>query len=327
MRYFSKCVAIIATTTLFSFQALAQKLEDYSKIEMISHGDMDSWRVRQVDESVVIGGETKFTYEIAKGDTIKGNTPYVRDTEGGSPWATSSVMAKVSGVVKSSTTIFPERRGNGYAAKCEVKLETCKVLGLFNIRVLASGTVFLGGMNEPIKDTKDPMSKLICGIPFAQRPDALILDVNYHNEKQMYKATGFGKPEAIAGESMAECTIYLQQRWEDSAGNIYARRIATGLLQLPGTSNGWEDNTIIPILYGDIRSSKDYTSDMDLRKEDAMHALNSKGEIKPIQEVEWGNGDETPTHIIVHLSSSNAPAYSGALGSYLMVDNVKFGYR
>lgn len=138
------------------------------RVELIGYGDMDKWMVRKVEESFVIGGNTKYLYEIASGDTLLHNTPY-KNTD--SPWATSSVMAKVSGVVKTSLTVFPEKRGDGYCARLETRMETCKVLGLFNIRVVASGTVFLGQMVEPITDTKNPQSKLISGIPFTGRPD------------------------------------------------------------------------------------------------------------------------------------------------------------
>lgn len=73
------------------------------RVELIGYGDMDKWMVRKVEESFVIGGNTKYLYEIASGDTLLHNTPY-KNTD--SPWATSSVMAKVSGVVKTSLTVF-----------------------------------------------------------------------------------------------------------------------------------------------------------------------------------------------------------------------------
>lgn len=72
------------------------------RVELIGYGDMDKWMVRKVEESFVIGGNTKYLYEIASGDTLLHNTPY-KNTD--SPWATSSVMAKVSGVVKTSLTV------------------------------------------------------------------------------------------------------------------------------------------------------------------------------------------------------------------------------
>ena len=79
--------------------------------ELFPYGDMNQWMVRVVDESLVIGGNTKYLYEITPGDTLKNNTPYKNSI---SPWATSTVMAKVSGVVKASVTVFPEKRDSGY---------------------------------------------------------------------------------------------------------------------------------------------------------------------------------------------------------------------
>ena len=44
--------------------------------ELLPFGDMDQWLVRVVNESFIIGGKTKYLYEIAPGDTLKNNTPY-----------------------------------------------------------------------------------------------------------------------------------------------------------------------------------------------------------------------------------------------------------
>ncbi|MDE5612975.1 MAG: PCMD domain-containing protein, partial [Odoribacter sp.] len=135
----------------FSLPVLAQPATE--ETEDIAFGNMDQWMVRVVDESFVIGGNTKYLYEITSGDTLKNNTPYEPTV---SPWATSTVMAKVSGIYKSSTTVFPEERDNGYCARLETRMEHVKVLGLINISVLATGTIFLGEIMEPVRDTKNP---------------------------------------------------------------------------------------------------------------------------------------------------------------------------
>ena len=49
-----------------------------------------------------------YLYELGPTDTIIGNIAYTN--RGGSPWANSNVMAKVAGVVKTNTSVFPERR-------------------------------------------------------------------------------------------------------------------------------------------------------------------------------------------------------------------------
>ena len=141
--------------------------------ELFPYGDMNQWMVRVVDESLVIGGNTKYLYEITPGDTLKNNTPYKNSI---SPWATSTVMAKVSGVVKASVTVFPEKRDSGYCARLETRMERVKVLGLINISVLATGTIFVGEVMEPVRDTKNPQSKLNNNIPFTKRPKALEFD-------------------------------------------------------------------------------------------------------------------------------------------------------
>ena len=40
--------------------------------KLIPYGDFNSWMVRIIDESFVIGGNTKILYEVAPVDTIRG---------------------------------------------------------------------------------------------------------------------------------------------------------------------------------------------------------------------------------------------------------------
>ena len=186
---------------------------------MIPFGDMDHWTTRVLKESALLGGHTRYIYEIAPTMTIEGNKPYRRHAQ--SPWATSSVMASPAGIVKTSTSVFPEKRGNGYCARLEIRKETCKVIGLVNIVVVAPGSIFLGGMDEPIKNTSNPQSKLDQGIPFTKKPKALQFDYKLHMEPQMVKATGFGKAVNVPGRDKAEVCLYLLHQWEDENGNIY----------------------------------------------------------------------------------------------------------
>lgn len=74
----------------------------------IPFGNFENWVVRQIKESFVIGGKTVDVYAIAPSDTIKGAEPY--RNAGGSPWASSNVMAKVAGVVKTSVTVSRKTR-------------------------------------------------------------------------------------------------------------------------------------------------------------------------------------------------------------------------
>ena len=176
---------------LFSFAGSAA-----AQVKSIPFGDMEHWLVRQVDESGIIGGKTKFVYEVAKGDTLKNNVPFVQNLKT-SPWGTSSILAVVKGITKSSTTVFPEyHQGHGLAARMETRIERVKVMGLINISVLATGTMFLGQINEPVRDTKNPMAKLIMGVEFREKPKSLIYDYYFQqgqNGGQRIKEPGFGR--------------------------------------------------------------------------------------------------------------------------------------
>ena len=59
------------------------------------------------------------------------------------------------GIVKTNTSVYPEQRGNGYCARLETHIECVKVLGMVNITVLASGSMFLGDMKEPANTSSD----------------------------------------------------------------------------------------------------------------------------------------------------------------------------
>ena len=86
-----------------------------------SFGDMDHWVVREIHESGIIGGNTKNVYEIGPTAVIQGDQVY--KNMGGSPWGTSNVMAKVAGITKTNTSVFPEKRGEGYCARLDTRME------------------------------------------------------------------------------------------------------------------------------------------------------------------------------------------------------------
>ena len=97
------------------------------RVEEIPFGNMDQWIDRQIKESGIIGGDTKHVYAIGPTQTITNNEAY--RNLGGSPWASSNVMARVAGVTKTNTSVFPEKRGNGYCARMDTRMESVKVLG------------------------------------------------------------------------------------------------------------------------------------------------------------------------------------------------------
>lgn len=313
------------TIALFLSYGLA--IDAQRKIEPVPYGDMDNWTVRQIEESMLIGGNQKLLYEIAPTDTIISNDAYVN--AGGSPWATSNVLAKV-GVTKTNTSVFPERRGDGYCARLETRIETCVVLGMVNIKVLAAGSIYLGTVHEPIKNTKNPQSKLGTGIPFTKKPSAVMFDykINLTGEANRIKSTGFGSASKVKGIDCPEVNVLLQKRWEDAAGNIYAKRIGTSVIRYTNSTNGWHNAAEYPILYGNITKHKDYKPYMGLISGEATrYSLNSKGVSVPVIETDWGDASEEVTHVILQFTSSHGGAYIGSPGNTFWIDNVAFIYE
>lgn len=297
------------------------------KIEFINFGRFDQWLTRNIKESAIIGGNTKTLYEIAPNATWNNNNVY--NGSGGSPWATSNVLAKVSGITKTNTSVYKEARaGHGYCAKLLTHIETCKVLGVVNIKVLAAGSIFLGKMQEPITGTSNPMGKLDAGIRFTKKPKALMFDyrVKLSGQPDRVRQTGFSKVEKVSGIDMPDVVLFLQKRWEDAKGNIHAKRVGTCVYRFDKNTNGWVENARFPIYYGNITGQSFFRSYMGLTSGSSVrYAKNSKGKIVPIQE-EWGSASDVPTHIMLQFDSSHGGAYVGSVGNTLWVDNVRLVY-
>ena len=301
-----------------------KKCEGAELIEL--WGKFDNWVVREIKESGIIGGATKYSYEIAPNDTIKGNIAYKNPP--GCVWSTSSVMAVVSGVTKVSCSVFPEKRGDGKCVRIETRLERVKVLGLVNLNVVASGTIYLGYIREPIKDTKNPQGKLCVGIPFTDRPKAIQFDYKTIVGHNRLRAGGLGAPKSLGDDDYSECALYLQKRWEDEEGNVYAKRVGTAYERLTATDTTWNHGYRIEIKYGNITKEPFYEDFMRLVPQELeQYTVNSKGESVPIKEIEWDDsGTEIPTHIVLRLSASHGEAYVGDITNKLWVDNIKFVY-
>ncbi len=295
-------------------------------VEPIPFGDMNRWVTRNIKESGIIGGKTKQVYEIAPTATIDRTDAY--KNQGGSPWATSNVYAKVMGVSKTSNAVFPANHpGQGKAARLTTILEACKVLGLFDIEVLVSGSIFLGEMIEPISNTSNPYSKMEMGIPYTKRPKALVLDYKVIDPQSgilTYATTGSKKTRP--GKDSSDVFIYLQRRWEDADGNIHAKRVGTGRERFTGNSD-WKTAHHIPVIYGDASKQPGYKPYMGLLNgQKSYYARNSKGKMVPVQEEGWDSADATPTHIIVMCSAGSGTAYEGQLGMELWVDNIGLAF-
>ena len=287
-----------------------------------AYGDMDNWIVREIHESGIIGGNTKWLYELGPSDTIVGNTAF--RNMGGSPWATSNVMAKVAGVVKTNTSVFPEKRGDGMCARMETRYESVKVFGLVDIEVIAAGSVFLGTVHEPIKGTKNPQAMLQSGVPFSKKPKALRFDykVKAAPEKNRVRSTGFSRKSTVAGQDSLAVILLLQKRWEDEEGNVYSKRVGTMVQRYTESTPDWVNDATYPILYGNITSKPEYKPYMRIQVEE-RYTLNSKGKSVPIQEVGWAEPGEAPTHMVLQFTSSHGGAYIGSPGNTFWIDNVE----
>ena len=253
---------------------LAIYSQDFSPIKF---GDMDHWVTRNINESKIIGGNRKTLYEIGPDTIIDGNIIY--SNMGGSPWGTSNVMAKVAGITKTNTSVFKEKRGNGFCARLETRIESVKVFGIVNIAVLASGSIFLGDMKEPITGTKGAERNLNWGVPFTLRPKAIRYDYKTKivEDKSRIKLTGFSKKSQIAGQDCAMMVLILQKRVEDSDGRIKATRIGTVAIKYDKTTPSWINGAVYEILYGDISKHLSYDETI-MGLNSNMYAKNSRGE-------------------------------------------------
>lgn len=297
------------------------------QIAFLKYGDFDSWITRNVKESGIIGGNTKVLFEIAPTATWNENRPYVN--QGGSPWATSNVMAKVCGITKTNTSVYREPRNNGYCARLETHIEKCVVLGVVNIKVLAAGSVYLGNMLEPVTSTSNPLGKLNAGVPFTRKPEALCFDykVKLSGQPHRIRQTGFSKVTQVEGIDMADCLLYLQKRWEDEEGNLYAKRVGTMVVHFDKSTSDWVNDARFTIRYGDITGEPFFRPYMGLTSgEETKYARNSKGKMVPVKEIGWGNEQDEPTHLVLQFDSSHGGAYIGSVGNTLWVDNVRLVY-
>lgn len=301
---------------------LAIYSQDFSPIKF---GDMDHWVTRNINESKIIGGNRKTLYEIGPNTIIDGNIIY--SNMGGSPWGTSNVMAKVAGITKTNTSVFKEKRGNGFCARLETRIESVKVFGIVNIAVLASGSIFLGDMKEPITGTKGAERNLNWGVPFTLRPKAIRYDYKTKivEDKSRIKLTGFSKKSQIAGQDCAMMVLILQKRVEDSDGRIKATRIGTVAIKYDKTTPSWINGAVYEILYGDISKHPSYDETI-MGLNSNMYAKNSRGESVRVEETGWDKLNETPTHIILQFTSSHGGAFIGSPGNTIWIDNVELLY-
>lgn len=305
--------------------SLMASLGAFAEEELVKFGNFDSWITRSIKESVLVGGNTQTLYEIGPKGTFDGARAYTN--QGGSPWGCSNVFAKVAGVVKTNVSVYPDKHQGGQCAKLTTHIVSAKAIGVINISVLATGSIFLGTLLEPITGSSNPMSKMSIGIPFTKRPKAVKFDYKYNSPgTERIRETGFSKRQKVSGKDMGQVTCLLQKRWEDADGNIHALRIGT--MRHFFTQNcDWKEGQTFNIHYGDITHESFYKPDMGLMSgSTGFYGLNSKGKNVPVTEEGWASPDETPTHIVLKFDSSHGGAYVGTIGNTLWVDNVKLVY-
>ena len=314
---------LIALFHLFCFEvSYAQD----SIVRMINDGGkFDSWCVREIEESALIGGQTKYLYEFfgSPADTLKtGKQPFVAPE--GYLWRTNNVLAVVAGIVKTNNTVYPEKRGDGYCARIETHIENVKALGVVNMDVTCQGALLVGSLPAPIRDTKRPMSKVFYGLPFNGRPRALQLDYKADVGNETIRGTGFSKLKPMGYPDYAQIIVILQKRWEDADGKVHALRVGTGIERITRDVPEWVNGHKVIVHYGDITAEPYFKEYMGLNNdpETAFHALNSRGENVVVSEDGWADADAEPNHMIIHFISSCGKAFYGGVGNTLWVDNV-----
>ena len=274
---------IAGLLSCISLSAQSQIVESLNR-----YGTLDSWSVRQIKESGLIGGQT-------------------------------------AGITKTNNTVFPEPRDGGYCARIETHIETVKAIGIINMDVVCQGAFILGTLNEPIKDTKNPMAKVLYGVPFEGRPTALVFDYKADVGHEAIRGTGFSKLKNLGYPDYPEIAIILQKRWEDEEGNVHALRVGTGIERITENVPDWVDGHRIDVHYGDISSEpffKDYMG-LNNNPERAFHTLNGKGDNVIVSEEGWAATEEQPNFMIIKFISSCGKAFYGGVGNTLWIDNIR----
>ena len=283
---------------LFLASILSMSLYSQERIEYLPYGKMDSWTVRYIKESVLLGGKTRALYVIAKTDTLRQNKPY--------PYG---------------------RNGSPWCCRLETTLQTVKAVGI-DLKALATGSIYTGRLLDPVtlEGVKVPMKAIDMGIPFTKRPTALMLDYKavIQQGKSMVRATGSTKVTTVQGQDAGEIILFLQHRWEDADGNIFAYRVGTASERITKSVPDWKNSHRVPIRYGDITKAPNYKSWEKLSKNRFM-ARNSKGKMVPVQEIGY-KADATPTHLILQISAGCQEAFTGCPGNVLWVDNIRLVY-
>jgi hypothetical protein len=290
----------------------------------IKYSNLDSWYYWEVNESFIVGGATKKLYQIGKVPNPLGlNKLLEKDSE--SAWATTNLYAKM-GVDVGIPCVFPEKKDNGYCCRLESKINEVNVIGM-KLKVLVSGTLFLGEVMEPVRSVKDPIRKLNHGIIFSGKPKAIQFSYKYKSGQKRVKSVYGSTP--VDGPDKGEFCMILQKRREDENGNVYATRIGGARNFFNDTANKWVNDTTITIRYGNITKEPFYNPKIMglIPQISELYVKNSKNKMVPLTETGWDTGDETPTHLILYFTSSfEGINYTGSPESVFWIDNIRLIY-
>lgn len=298
-KYLIGALALGLTITLL-FLALGAHAQE--RVELLPFGDFEHWSEKQIKESWLIGGETKTLYKI------------------GGPWSSSNAHAKAMGVDKVSVSVTPEKRGNGTCCKMQSTLEEVSAVGI-DFKALATGSIYTGTMLDVVgmKQSSDPNSAIDMGVPFTDRPAALVLDYKalIQNATAVY-APAKTKVKVVDGQDKGHITLILQHRWEEN-GHVYAYRVGTAVKQI-GKTTDWNNDFRLPVQYGEAgRTSKELSANRH-------KTHNSKGQMVCIEEVDF-RADVEPTHLIIQISAGSMPPFTGCPGNTVWVDNIRLVYE
>jgi hypothetical protein len=318
LSWLSSAIFLLTTTISNAQESIVEQINSY--------GTFDRWCVREIKESGIIGGKTKYLYEFFGNptDTLRtGKEPYVAPK--GYPWRTNNVLAIVAGVVKTNNTVYPEKRGDGYCARIETHIEEVNAVGIINMSVTCQGAMLIGKLPEPITGTKDPLSRVLYGVPFTGRPKALRMDLKADVGHEVVRGTGFSPLKNMGYPDYPEIIVILQKRWEEPDGSVHALRVGTAIQRIEENIPTWINDYEMKIEYGDITKKPFYKNYMGLKNNPATayHALNSKGKNVIIKEDGWADPATEPTHMIILFLTSCGEAFYGGVGNTLWIDNVE----
>lgn len=273
-----------------------------------------------IRESGIVGRKTVPVYAVDNRDTVRAGESYLR---GDSPWGTSNAYSDIMGVVKTNVNVRPVPHGNGTAAEMRTEMMEFKVLGTVKVTVLSAGAVYLGKLEDPVRNLDDAMACIDMGIPFTEKPQALVFDyrATVRNSGTVSRLSGMKRKE-FEGRDPAIVLVQLQHRREEN-GRIYAERVATAELRIQESCE-WQNGTELPLIYGKPEHPEDLSE--YARLDCGFHAVNSRGESVRIQETGWADPGTEPTHLILYFASGSLGVFTGELGNSLCIDNVAFRY-